>query len=57
MIMVQAEECKEDSMNKKTSSKKKSGFDAPAIGNVMPKGTVLKRRADGTIYAAKPKKK
>ena len=43
--------------NKKTKTPKHSGFDAPVRGEIMPDGTQLKRRSDGTIYAVKPKKK
>lgn len=36
---------------------RKSGFDAPTIGTVMPKGTTFRRRPDGTMEAIIPKKK
>ncbi len=37
--------------------KKKSGFNAPAIGTVEPRGTTIKRNPDGTISYVYPKKK
>lgn len=36
--------------------KKRSGFDAPVIGHVEPKGTKIKRNPDGTISYVYPKK-
>lgn len=34
-----------------------SGFEAPTIGEVMPKGTRIKKNPDGTISYVLPKKK
>ena len=33
-----------------------SGFEAPAIGELQPRGTTIKRNADGTITLVPPKK-
>ncbi len=41
--------------NKDTT--RKSGFDAPTIGTVYPKGTKLIPRPDGTLKAIVPKQK
>lgn len=38
------------------TKKKSSGFSAPAIGKVYPKGTKFKTNRDGTISPAKPRK-
>lgn len=37
--------------------KKGCGLDAPAIGTFHPKGTVIKKNANGTITLVDPKKK
>lgn len=37
--------------------KKHSGFEAPAIGTVVPEGTKWKRNPDGTMSPVYPKKK
>jgi len=39
------------------ATKRKSGFDAPVIGQVMPKGTKYKKGPDGKLIIVKPKKK
>ena len=36
---------------------KHSGFEAPTIGTVHPKGSVIKKNPDGTIRIVEPKKK
>lgn len=36
---------------------RKSGFDAPTIGTVMPEGTTFRRRSNGTMEAIVSKKK
>lgn len=36
---------------------KKSGFDAPVYGEVIPKGTTFKRNPNGTYTLVPPKKK
>lgn len=42
---------------KKTSNTKKhSGFEAPTIGTVYPKGTTFKKNPDGTMSPVFPKK-
>ena len=35
--------------------KKKSGFDAPAIGTLLPKGTTFRKNPDGTVTPVPPK--
>ena len=42
-------------MSKSTNTSKKSGFDAPAIGRTIPKGTTFKKNKDGTITPIKKK--
>lgn len=37
-------------------SAKRSGFDAPTIGTVLPEGTVMKRMKNGRWKAVEPKK-
>lgn len=37
-------------------AKKGTGFAAPAIGEIAPKGTTIKRNPDGTITLVPPKK-
>jgi len=47
--------------NKKTTKKntkateRKSGFDAPAYGEIVPKGTTYKKLPDGTYRMIPPK--
>ena len=38
------------------AEKRNSGFDAPTIGKVYPKGTRIKRNPDGTATLIPPKK-
>lgn len=44
-------------MAKKEGTPKHSGFEAPTKGTVYPKGSTIKKRKDGTVYVAPPKKK
>lgn len=37
-----------------TDNKKKSGFDAPAIGTIHPKGSKIVKNPDGTITIVPP---
>lgn len=37
--------------------KRNSGFDAPTIGKVVPKGTKWKKNPDGTVSPIYPKDK
>ena len=39
------------------TEKKHSGFEAPAIGTVYPKGTTFKKNANGTLTPVFPKSK
>ncbi len=41
---------------KETNKEKKSGFDAPAKFERVPKGYVMKKRKDGTITFVPPTK-
>lgn len=38
-------------------AKKGTGFQAPTIGTVHPKGSTIKKNADGTITIVEPKGK
>lgn len=40
----------------KTSRPAHSGFEAPVVGELHPKGTTIKRNPDGTITLVPPKK-
>ena len=42
---------------KKSSNKKGTGLQGPAIGSAVPKGYVKKKNKDGTISYVPPKKK
>lgn len=39
-----------------TTKPKHSGFEAPLYGTLLPKGTKLKKNADGTVTPVYPKK-
>ena len=44
-------------MATRKSSNKKSGFDAPVIGEALPKGTTFKKDANGRIIPVYPNEK
>lgn len=39
------------------NNSKKSGFNAPTIGTRYPKGSKIKKNADGTVSVVTPKSK
>lgn len=58
MIMERVEESKKEEIKMATkNTDKKSGFNAPTIGEVHPKGSTIKRNPDGTITIVPPKEK